>query len=164
MGADGVTSNRTGKKVWFLTTNNVLVEAIIQRALIRLTGGRDYTLLLFTQDLPDSIEPLRVESGTNLLSRYRIFAGAPHPILKTEQGGMMSLDLPGFSVNTWKPGDSGSPDLLPISGELVFIGGRSTSSATPLMQTDMNVLCRIEGLNPDRYQLSWVDLWRWPSY
>jgi hypothetical protein len=78
-------------------------------------------------------------------------------VLKTEQGGMVSLDLPGFTVNTWKPGDSGSPDLLPMPGELIFIGGRSTSSPTPLMQIDMNVLCRIEGIDPQKYQLQWVD-------
>jgi hypothetical protein len=157
MGADGVTSGRTGKKVWFLTTNNVVVEATIRRALVRIAGARDYTLLLFEKDLPESIAPIRVESGTNLISKYHYCPGAPLPVLKTEQGGMVSLDLPGFTVNTWKPGDSGSPDLLPMPGELIFIGGRSTSSPTPLMQIDMNVLCRIEGIDPQKYQLQWVD-------
>jgi len=164
MGADGITSSRSGKKVWFLTTNNVVVEAVIQRALIRLSGGRDYTLLLFKADLPASIEPLRVESGTNLLYKYRPFHGAPHLFFKTEQGGHVALDLPGFALNTWKAGDSGSPDLLPMPGELVFTGGRSTSSATPLMQTDINVFCRIEGLDPEHQQLHWFDFSTFRSY
>jgi hypothetical protein len=164
MGADGVTSSRTGKKVWFLTTNNVLVEAVVQRALIRLIGGRDYTLLLFKQDLPESIMPVRVESGTNLLYKYHYCPGAPLPVVKTEQGGQLSVDLPGFTVNIWKPGDSGAPDLLLMPGELIFIGGRSTSSATPLMQIDMNVLCRIEGLDPEKYQLQWADFSGFRSY
>jgi len=164
MGADGISSARTGKKVWFLTTNNVIVEAVVQRVLVRISEGRDYTILLFKRDLPDSIHPLRVESGTNLLWRYHPCLSAPLPVIKPEQSGQISLGLPGFIVNAWKPGDSGSPDLLPLPGELIFLGGRSTSSATPLMQRDINVLCRVEGLDPDKYQLQWADLWKFPSY
>jgi len=32
------------------------------------------------------------------------------------------------------------------------------------MQKDMNILCRAEGLNPDKYQLQWVDISAFPGY
>lgn len=167
MGADGVNSNRTGHKVWFVTTNDVLIEVRVQRALVRTVkpdSRRDYTILLFDKDLPDSISPLRVANPTNFLSWYPAPTGAPRPIFKSEQSGRISAEVPGFWVDTWKGGDSGSPDLLPMPGELLFIGGRSTSGPSPEMQTDMNILCRIEGLDPGKYQMQWVDLSRFPSY
>jgi len=67
-------------------------------------------------------------------------------------------------VNAWKGGDSGSPNMLPFRDELVFVNGRSTSSASPEMQKDMNILCRSEGLNPDKYQLQWIDISNYPAF
>jgi hypothetical protein len=67
-------------------------------------------------------------------------------------------------VQTWKAGDSGSPDILPLPGELVFVGGRSTTGPTPEMQADMDELCRLQKLDPKRYQMRWVDLSRFPDY
>src|SRR5262249_4401310 len=55
MGSDGFTLNRKGKKVWFLTTNNTLIEAVIIRDVVRNipgAGGKDYTIVLFSKDLP----------------------------------------------------------------------------------------------------------------
>jgi hypothetical protein len=164
MGPDGFTATRNGKKVWFSTTANSVIQATVKDAVYRIGNGRDYTILLFDRDLPASIEPLRVVAGTNVLSRYPSRPGAPHPIFETEQGGNVSADVRGFSVNTWKGGDSGSPDLLPMPGELVFFGGRSTSGPSSDMQADMNALCARHGLRPDKYQLKWVDLSRYPAY
>jgi hypothetical protein len=82
---------------------------------------------------------------------------------KTEQSGNVSADVPGFTVNTWKGGDSGSPNLLPMPGELVFIAGRSTSAPDPLMQADMDELSRMEHLDARKYQLKWLDLAAFPK-
>jgi len=155
-----------GKKVWFLTTDNVLVEATVRREVVRSVPGgarRDYTLLLFSKDLPVGIEPLRVVAWSNLYAKYPRCNGAPYPIFKTEQGGNVSAEVPGFSLNTWKGGDSGSPDLLPLPGELVFLNGRSTSGPSAQMQADMDTLCALENLNTNHYQLQWVDLSAYPS-
>jgi len=51
-----------------------------------------------------------------------------------------------------------------MPGELVFFGGRTTSPPSPEMQADMNALCKLEGLNPARYQMQWVDLLRFAKY
>ena len=85
-------------------------------------------------------------------------------VFKSEQLGHVSAEVPGFTYNTWKGGDSGSPDLLPLPGELVFFGGRSTSPPSAAMQADMDELSRQEGLRPKAYQLQWVDLSKYPKY
>ena len=53
--------------------------------------------------------------------------------------------------------------MIPLPGELVFFSGRSTSGPTPAMQADMDELCRLEGLNPVKYQMRWVDLGKPPA-
>jgi len=167
MGADGFRANFAGMKVWFVTAENKLVTARVAREVVR-TGGagvrKDYTILLFDQDLPAGIEPMGVAQLTNVVAKYAFVPGAPAPFLKTEQGGNVSAEIPGFTVPTWKGGDSGSPDMLPLPGELVFVGGRSTTGPTPEMQADMDELCRLQKLDPQRYQMRWVDLSRFPDY
>jgi len=166
MGLDGFTKNFAGRKVWFLTTNNIIVQTTVTRAVVRTVGQsrRDYTILLFKDDLPASIQPMRVISLTNVLAQYPGRSGSPQPFFRTEQLGSVSAGVPGFTVETWKGGDSGSPDMLPMPDELVFFGGRSTSGPSAEMQADMDELCTLQGLNPKKYQLQWVDLSSYPSY
>jgi hypothetical protein len=167
MGPDGFNTNFTGRRVWFVTTNNIVIQATVARDVVRTAGGganRDYTILLFKNDLPAEIEPLRVLAPTNLWARYPVCSGAPHPLFKSEQGGHVSSEMPGFLMNTWKGGDSGSPDMLPLPGELAFLNGRSTSGPSPEMQADMDHLCELEHLDAKKYQLEWVDLSGFPSY
>jgi len=167
MGPDGFNTTFAGKRVWFLTTNNSVIQATVVRDLVRSAAGganRDYTILLFKQDLPAGIEPLRVIAATNLAAKYSWLAGAPHPLFKSEQTGQVSTEIPGFTLNTWKGGDSGSPDMLPLPNELVFLNGRSTSGPSPEMQADMDHLCELEHLDPKKYQLQWVDLSAYPAY
>jgi hypothetical protein len=166
MGANGVSKARNGKKIWFLATNNTVVQATVKLMIIRTVeeSHRDYTLFLFDKDLPESIQPIPAVASTNLSAKFPYRPGAPWPVVRTEQGGNIGLGLPGFSTNVWKGGDSGSPDLLVLNNELVFIGGRSSSGASPEMQRDLNILCRIDGLDPDNYQLRQVDFSAFPSY
>jgi hypothetical protein len=166
MGADGFSEGYVGKKVWFVTAQDQLVTVKIVRQVVRIGGTprRDYTIFLFDKDLPAGIEPMGVAQSTNALAKCGYAPGAPMAFFKTEQGGNVSADLPGFTVQTWKAGDSGSPDILPLPGELVFVGGRSTTGPTPEMQADMDELCRLQKLDPKRYQMRWVDLSRFPDY
>lgn len=166
MGPDGFGTNRLGKKIWFVTTQNALIEMTVLREVVRTIpgSGRDYSILLFSDDLPAGIQPIRAVAATNLLAKYLACPGAPRPIFKTEQGGNLSAEVPGFWVSSWKGGDSGSPDMLPLPGELVFFGGRSTSGPSARMQWDMDELCRLGRLDPKKYQLQWLDLSGYPSY
>jgi hypothetical protein len=163
MAPEGVCTNWTGKKVWFVTAKNERVEAIVARAIVSLSHG-DYTILVFRQDLPRTIEPLRVVDVSELRRRYPSWGGAPRPVCEVEQPGQVNPSIPGFTVSAWKGGDSGSPDLWPLGNELVFYGGRSTASPSLRMQADVDKLCLLEGLDPWAYQFRWVDLSRFPSY
>lgn len=170
MGDERFGNAYAGQKAWFLTRQNAIVEVKILREVVRTrqASGRDYTIVLFNSDLPPSIEPMRVmpceADFWPINSRYVVCPGAPYPVFKTEQQGFVSADVPGFSVNTLVGGDSGSPNILPMPGELVFWNGRTTSGASPEMQADMDKLCRLDGLDPKKYQLQWVDLSKYPRY
>jgi len=170
MGPDGFRKDLAGGKVWFLTRNNSIAETRILRYVVRTreTSARDYTLFLFDTDLPPSIEPMRVVAASEIFAvppcKYWSFPGVPPLLLKTEQGGNVSAEVPGFTVDTMKAGDSGSPNMLPLPGELVFLDGRTTSGPSAQMQADMDELCRLEGLDPAKYQLQYPNLSKYPAY
>ena len=170
MGPDRFGTDLAGKKVWFLTTNNLIVETRIARLVVRTreTSHRDYTLFLFDSDLPPSIEPMSVVAASEIFAvphcKYCDVPGTPLIVFKTEQGGNVSAGVPGFAVDTMKGGDSGSPNMLPLPGELVFWNGRTTSGPSPEMQADMDELCKLQGLNPAKYQLQYADLSKYPTY
>ena len=171
MGADGFSTGFAGKKAWFLTADNHLVETKIKRVVVRTKSTdakthQDYTILLLDRDLPDSITPMAVASMENVrtnylfhsLLKYPLAGPIPLPIFQTEQAGYVSSAVPPLTVNTWKGGDSGSPNMIPLPGELIFYSGRSTTGPTAEMQADMDELCQLEGLNPVKYQMRWIDL------
>lgn len=166
MGAEGFNTRRLGSKAWFLAADNSLIVRTIRREVVRVGKQGDYTLFIFDRDLPDSIQPMRVVAAAEAQARYLSSAlpGVSCPVFKTEQSGQVSAEVTGLTVNTWKGGDSGSPNMLPLPGELVFFGGRSTSGPSPNMQADMDALSNLEGLSPKAYQLRWVDLSKYPIY
>lgn len=165
MGPNGFRTWLTGNKVWFVTTNDTIVEVKVLREVVRsMKPDQDYTIVLFDRDLPPTIPPIRVSSWTKFASRYFIGTGTPAPMFYTEQTGHVNPGLPGPYVSPLKGGDSGSPNLLPMPGELVFTGGRTTSQPNPKMQKDMDELCRLSHLNPSRYQMQWVDLSGYPDF
>jgi hypothetical protein len=129
-------------------------------------SGRDYTIFLFDNDLPKSIEPIRVAALQEVFGRYGFsdYYQMPCPFFYVEQTGNVSAGLSGFTVPTYKGGDSGSANLLPLPKELVFFGGRTTSDPSREMQRDMDELCLEERLNPGKYQMQWADLSGWPKY
>ena len=166
VGPQGFQKRWAGAKVWFLTLDNRIIETTIVREVVRTlpVDHRDYSLVLFSDDLPDSITPIRVTSYTTWLAKCPVRPGAPALTFLTEQSGNVSAEVPGFTVPTMKGGDSGSPNMLPMPQELVFYSGRTTSGPSPEMQADMDELCRSSGLDPARYQMKWVDLSAFPSY
>jgi hypothetical protein len=163
MAPEGVITNWAGMKVWFATADNRRVEVYISRAIVSLSRG-DYTILLFRQDLPPGIEPLRVVDPVDVYFKYPTCVDAPRPLYETEQTGHVNAGIAGFTVPAWKGGDSGSPNLLPMANELLFFGGRSTAGPSYVMQADLDKLCVLEGLDPRKYQMQWQDLSPYPSY
>lgn len=164
MGPSGFRTSYAGRKVWFVSTNNTMVEVKILREVVRIKGidSRDYTIVLFDRDLPVSVEPMRVLAVSDLLQKYP--DRGRWLLLELEQGGCVSAGLPGFTVDTVKGGDSGSANILPVQDELIFTGGRSTSPPSREMQIDMDALCRMGGLDWRKYQMQWADVSKYPAY
>ena len=163
MGRAGISDHFNGQRVYFCTMNNEVVEAVVQSSLVQIGQGFDYTLLFFSKDLPPGIEPMRVADQKTVFEKYP--PGLPGSWIQflTEQGGSISANFAPFIANTFKAGDSGSPNLLPLPGELVFWSGRSTSGPSPQMQADMDELSRKAGLDPAKYQMQWLDLSSFPT-
>jgi hypothetical protein len=161
MGTNGFSKAMAGDTAWFLRTDNGMVSRKILRRVVRTGSAEmpyDYTILLLDQDLPAEIQPMAVTDAKQL-DRYLVRVnGAPWPVLMTEQTGNVSAGIPGFMVETWKGGDSGSPDMILLSNELVMIRGRSTSGPNQQMQRDMDELCRQAKLDPRKYPMRFVDL------
>lgn len=164
MGPEGFRTAFNGDKVWFVTQQNEVLEVRVTGAIVHYGGGRDYTLLMFNKDLPPSIDPLRVMSQADVNAYYPWPPNAAPVLLRTEQEGNVSADIPGFSFPTMKGGDSGSPNMIPIGDELVFVGGRTTSAPSREMQLDIDDLCARAKVDTSKYQLQWFDLSGWPRY
>src|SRR5215831_480502 len=126
LGPDHVGANFAGRKVWFLTGQNTVVQTTVAREAVRTsqTSGRDYTILLFSSDLPDSIQPMRVVHANDVFNapptKYKQCLDAPCPMFKTEQTDHVAAEVPPFTMDTFKGGDSGSPNMVPLPVELVF--------------------------------------------
>ena len=144
MGPDGFETRRAGQKIWFVTLDNQVVEVRVKREVVRTMGQakRDYTIILFDRDLPESVVPIRVTEWKMFSGPYRLIPDAPCPVFETEQSGNVSAQVEGFKVPIMKGGDSGSPDMIPLPGELIFYNGRTTSDPSAEMQADMDELCR----------------------
>jgi len=83
MGADGFTKARNGKKIWFVTTDNAVIQMTVKGAVVRsIVGGAnaDYTIVLFSKDLPDSIKPMRVVAFKDFNTKYPDPRPAPWPL------------------------------------------------------------------------------------
>ncbi len=154
------TNHYAGKRVWFYAADNTPVVMTIGADYIRNPeecSGGDYGLVIFSDDLPESITPLRVTTAPS--SSVVCF--------RTCQHGAMSANLPPFQYpDTAKPpfndhdtgvsGDSGRPDMIPtLGGTLVFFKGRTTSGPTAQMQADMDILSIYLNLSTNDYQLNW---------
>lgn len=116
MGPSGLDPTRVGRRVWFCSRDNQVIERRMQLILIRAPDVRDqtdYSLILFDADLPPGIEPLRVADRDKVQRKYLIGDGSHKPIFMTLQGGFVNASLPGWTV-PFGGGDSGAPVMLPL--------------------------------------------------
>ena len=165
MGARGLDPKRVGKRVWFCTPDNQVIERKVQLFFIAgpdATPRNDYSIALFDADLPPAIEPMRVVDSDTLFRKYLVGNLNNRPVLMALQGGYVTAEIPGWTV-PFRGGDSGGPRMLPLPGELVFFGGISTSAPSAGMQTNMDMLSRKAGLDPSKYQMQWVNLDSYPN-
>src|SRR5258706_1749011 len=95
----------------------------------------DYGLVVFTQDVPDSITPISVISTADFQIYYYNTPEIPFLALGTEQAGHCATGgdpIPPFVYSLLKGGDSGCPDMLPSPcNRLIRFWGREISCIRP---------------------------------
>jgi hypothetical protein len=170
-----VTNSLQGTRVFFCTSNNVVVEADIWLDIGEITNsaGDDYTLVIFSNDVPASITPMWIQAQTNIFSYYPMRLGGgmfnyvPWVSYITEQTGhvcpyLWSTVTTPFYYNFNKGGDSGSPFMLPMPGTLVFFAGTTTSGLNGTFTNDLNALTVAAGLSTSTYKLRIYDFSAFP--
>ncbi len=160
MGPSGLQPHQAGRRIWFCTRDNRLVERRIQFLLVR-SGEKgnpgDYSIIFFDEDLPPEIEPMRVVERDKVNRKYFFGDTTRKPMFWALQGGFVSGGMTEWKVPV-RGGDSGSPIMVPLPGEVVFFGGITTSPPSPRMQIDMDLLTLRAGLDPGQYQMQWVNV------
>jgi len=167
------TNGLAGKKVWFCTASNTLVQMTIAAHFLRLgsisgespAAFYDYSLIIFTQDVPDSITPISIISPENFEVYYYKTPEIPFLTMGTEQEGHYASagdPIPPFIFPLSKGGDSGSPNVIPSpDNKLILFSGRGISGLSPQVQADIDTLSLYAGLNPNNYHLRSYDLTAW---
>jgi hypothetical protein len=166
MGPSGLHPEKVGRRVWFCTRDNQVIERKVKLLVTRFMDEgkvRDYSIILFDADLPATIEPMRVTDPDKVRRKYCFGDPSHKPVSMTLQGGFVSAGIPGWTV-PFGGGDSGAPTMLPLPGELAMFGGLTTSPPSAEMQADMDMLSLKAGLDPRRYQMQWVDLDSYPDF
>jgi hypothetical protein len=169
MGDNGLWTNTvSGKKVWFCSASNRVVEMTIAADFVRAGtfegNNYDYGLVAFTEDVPADITPMWAMSITDFEIYYYNTEDIPFLWLGTEQTGHCGTESYGckFSYPLFKGGDSGSPNFIPSpDNKLLFFGGRTTTGPCAQMQADIDVLSSYLGLHTNDYQLRSYEFKRW---
>lgn len=166
-GAQGVPVTNGVTKVFFLTSSNTSVEATV-RGQMGFAGepdypaawGFDYTILLFSADVPDSIEPLDCILETDF-NQYLSLTNPAARILYNCQHNYTStpshFSLPSLVHNSYIGGDSGSADLVLLPAatnrfRLALWGIRSGSRFSTNTLNTINTLTEWAGLSTNTYQ------------
>jgi hypothetical protein len=176
-GAMGTIVTNGTQKLFFVTSNNVPVQVTVRGQIgfsccdgPTIGMGRDYTIAVFSSDLPDTIEPVSILPWTQFTAYFPLTNYAQYAWFDSCQHNVTTAIMSGgggFSThNTWVGGDSGSPKFIPLPHatrrfELAIF---ALISGSP-MQDD--VIGRIDelstwaGLNPALYPPTLIDI---PTY
>lgn len=151
------------------TTNTATVTGARGRYSDNGSPSEDYTLVVFSADLPASVEPLRVAWRTNVEAKlpwyYSSGVDNPRAWLETCQHGrvgsqMMTLfDDHQMHIG----GDSGNPALIIVSNYLVNFGGTSGTLLSTQFLADLNALTTQAGLATNSYQPTIDSLSQFPN-
>jgi len=115
-----------GKNIYFVARDGTRYAAQVTATRGAYTASTDHALVLFSQDVPDSIEPVIVGLYSNVYQHF-VFSSSiqqfTQPIFRTCQHGQVGL----FTDQNWKSkdhpfhvgGDSGNPIFVIITNSLV---------------------------------------------
>jgi len=133
-------------------TNAATVTASRRRYSDNGFPAEDYTLVIFSADLPATVEPVRVAWATNiaakLISEPVANLNVPLPRLETCQHGRVGSQVitlfDGHAMHVG--GDSGNPAFLIVSNAIVNYGGTSGSLLSAQFLADLEALTVGAGL------------------
>jgi hypothetical protein len=169
------TVNFHNEPINFLTSSNTIVQAYAIAAFREYYApGRtpaDECLLVLSNDLPDSIQPVAMVDPTAYAAKVALnpigFWPGFEPRLGTDQLNLVAT----LNMAYWNPnqsmyvgGDSGSPDFFILNGAIYMIAGRTTSGWSAQMQADCDALSRYAGLDPANYQIQLLDLTQFSDF
>jgi len=171
----GIRSNPPvgNQRVWFMTASNTLVEMVTAGIIGTAGEGKgDWTLAIFTKDVPDSIEVLPLVRTSDYKQYLRASNSYPAITVYECQHKKTAIEVNPFfqmpfSHDHYIGGDSGSADcmLLPSATgrrfKLALIGGRGCLFQTNYFFQALDALTVWRGLNTNRYQPTFVDLSRY---
>lgn len=162
-----LTTNYSGRRMFFVTTNNQIIVRTIAARITRLHSTNnvrvDYSVYLFNEDLPAGIEPARVMNGTEFNVKTRGHDVWTWPLMgRCQHGYVGTTRSAGHAMAV--PGDSGHYSGFVLTGPR----GLEWVALLPIRpgyeyQQDMDELSRWAGLDPADYQMEWFDLSDFPN-
>lgn len=167
-------------RIWFLTSSNTTVEARVQGSIGftpgTAPGGHDYNIVVFTEDVPDSITPIPIITADE---RRLYLGGWPYkstpsdiiPFFNVCRHYLIAcvttdpVPIEGFGPHSTVGGDSGSPRvvLLPTATgfRLAYIGhvsgGTELHGASAHLIDSVNTMSIWAGLNPENYKPTYIN-------
>lgn len=156
--------------VYFLTLSNTLVTQFVARVYAYFDTGRDKAYLWFTNDVPDSITPLRIaQNGIYFgLEAYtskcgtNTFDGAFY----ANQDGYVNqftLTRTGLRQGSPYPGDSGSTCFfIGTNNEAIFVTTISSAPTDAVTIQRIKTITETEGLDTNTYAPQLIDISGYP--
>jgi hypothetical protein len=162
-----LTTNYNGRRMFFVTTNNQIIARTLAARITRLHFTNnvrvDYSVYLFNEDLPDSIEPVRVMIQSEFNTKTRAQDVWTWPLMgRCQHGYVGSTRSAGHPMAV--PGDSGHYSGFVLNGPQ----GLEWVALLPVLpgyeyQRDLDELSRWADLDPADYQMQWFDLSGFPD-
>ncbi len=154
-GVAGPIPGAAGIKVYFSTETSELVERTVVGAYGIQIPPNDYGIVIFDADLPDSIKPMAL---IPLQRFYDIPAEWGWTAQSCQHGYAAPREMmQRIPHDQCVPGDSGSPKFVLHNGRLWLWGLCGCGEiGTPEFVAAMNALTVAQGLDPKRYQLTWM--------
>lgn len=163
-------------RIWFLTSSNTTVEARVQ-GQIGFTegtapGGHDYNIVVFTEDVPDSITPIPIITGDERRLYLGGWPGDIIPLFIVCRHYLIAcrtsdpVPIEGFGPHINVDGDSGSPILvlLPTAtgfrlAHIGIVSGGATDGggASAHLIDSVNTMSIWAGLNPENYKPTYIN-------
>lgn len=143
--------------VYFMTLSNTLVTQYVARVYVWWDGGKDKAYFWFTNDVPDSITPMRIATASNYYAStaYNVKAGTngDGATLYADQDGNVYGQAgigmrPGILTSTPYAGDSGSSwFFIGTNNEAVFYQSVSSSYTDDTAIQRIKTITTTEGVD-----------------